>query len=80
MEARGRPGAGGATLPRAGDGLTLRFSIGDPWGSRDRLLALVAEGRLDPTLIVSHRLALAEAAEAYRLFDTREAVKVVLYP
>jgi threonine dehydrogenase-like Zn-dependent dehydrogenase len=29
---------------------------------------------------VTHRLPLAEAAEAYRLFDAREATKVVLAP
>ncbi|HKP18093.1 MAG TPA: alcohol dehydrogenase catalytic domain-containing protein [Gaiellaceae bacterium] len=60
--------------------LTLRFSIGDAAGHRDRLLGLIGEGRLDPASVVSHRLPLAEAAEAYRLFDQREAVKVVLHP
>ena len=34
----------------------------------------------DPASVVSHRLPLDEAAEAYRLFDEREAVKVVLRP
>jgi 2-desacetyl-2-hydroxyethyl bacteriochlorophyllide A dehydrogenase len=58
--------------------LTLRFSIGDAAGHRDRLLGLIVAGRLDPASVVSHRLALADAAEAYRLFDRREAVKVVL--
>jgi threonine dehydrogenase-like Zn-dependent dehydrogenase len=29
-------------------------------------------------VIVTHRLPLADAAEAYRLFDSREATKVVL--
>ena len=58
--------------------LTLRFTIGDPAADGDRLLSLVASGRLDPTAIVTHRLPLADAAEAYRLFDEREATKVVL--
>jgi 2-desacetyl-2-hydroxyethyl bacteriochlorophyllide A dehydrogenase len=58
--------------------LTLRFSIGDAAGHRDRLLELIAERRLDPARVVSHRLPLDDAAEAYRLFDQREAVKVVL--
>ncbi|HZQ64122.1 MAG TPA: alcohol dehydrogenase catalytic domain-containing protein [Gaiellaceae bacterium] len=60
--------------------LTLRFSIGDAAGHRDHLLELIAGGRLDPASVVSHRLPLDEAAEAYRLFDGREAVKVVLRP
>jgi 2-desacetyl-2-hydroxyethyl bacteriochlorophyllide A dehydrogenase len=60
--------------------LTLRFSIGDAAGHRDHLLGLISAGRLDPASVVSHRLALGEAAEAYRLFDGREAVKVVLHP
>ncbi len=41
---------------------------------------MITEGRLDPARIVSHRMALDEAAEAYRAFDAREAVKVVLRP
>jgi 2-desacetyl-2-hydroxyethyl bacteriochlorophyllide A dehydrogenase len=60
--------------------LTLRFSIGDAAGHRTTLLELIAGGRLDPASVVSHRMPLAEAAEAYRLFDAREATKVVLAP
>jgi len=60
--------------------LTLRFTIGDPTNDRERLLALVAAGRLDPTPVITHRLALGDAAEGYRLFDEREATKVVLRP
>ena len=60
--------------------LTLRFSIGDAAGHRGRLLKLIAAGRLDPASVVSHRMPLADAAEAYRLFDAREATKVVLAP
>ena len=60
--------------------LTLRFTIGDPAHDRERLLGLVAAGRLDPTPVVTHRLALADAAEGYRMFDAREATKVVLRP
>jgi 2-desacetyl-2-hydroxyethyl bacteriochlorophyllide A dehydrogenase len=60
--------------------LTLRFSIGDAAGHRELLLELIAAGRLDPASVVSHRLPLDDAAEAYRLFDEREAVKVVLRP
>jgi alcohol dehydrogenase len=60
--------------------LTLRFSIGDAAGHRARLLAMSAGGRLRPERIVSHHLSLDDAAEAYRIFDAREALKVVLRP
>jgi len=30
--------------------------------------------------VISHRMPLEEAAEAYRLFDERTATKAVLYP
>ncbi len=60
--------------------LTLRFSIGDAAGHRPKLLEQIAAGRLDPASVVTHRLPLADAADAYRLFDAREATKVVMTP
>jgi alcohol dehydrogenase len=60
--------------------LTLRFSIGDPTADAGLLLEKVARGELDPSPVVTHRLPLGDAAEAYRLFDSREATKVVLTP
>jgi alcohol dehydrogenase len=60
--------------------LTLRFSIGDPTADGPLLLEKIANGELDPTPTITHRMALADAAEAYRLFDAREATKVVLTP
>jgi 2-desacetyl-2-hydroxyethyl bacteriochlorophyllide A dehydrogenase len=60
--------------------LTLRFSIGDPTADAGRLLDRMASGELDPTGVITHRMPLADAAEAYRLFDSREATKVVLRP
>jgi len=70
------------------------FPYGDLWMKDVRLvgglcnvlafweeaMALVTYGRLDPSFIVSHELPLAEAPNAYRLFDRREALKVVLHP
>ncbi|HEX6547768.1 MAG TPA: alcohol dehydrogenase family protein [Candidatus Dormibacteraeota bacterium] len=44
------------------------------------LLDLIAAGRLQPDRIISHRMKLDEAAEAYRMFDAREATKIVLTP
>jgi threonine dehydrogenase-like Zn-dependent dehydrogenase len=44
------------------------------------LLDLVASGKLQPDRIISHRMKLDEAPEAYRMFDAREATKIVLTP
>jgi threonine dehydrogenase-like Zn-dependent dehydrogenase len=44
------------------------------------LLDLIAAGRLKPEAIISHRMKLDEAEEAYRLFDARQATKIVLTP
>ena len=44
------------------------------------LLDLIAAGRIKPDAIISHRMRLEEAEEAYRLFDAREATKIVLKP
>lgn len=47
-----------------------------------RLCKLIAEGRASPSVIVSHQLALAEAAKGYANFDERKDgwTKVVLNP
>jgi alcohol dehydrogenase len=60
--------------------LTMRWSIGDSLGHRQRLIEMITEGRLDPPAVVTHRMPLADAAEAYRLFDKREATKIVMTP
>jgi threonine dehydrogenase-like Zn-dependent dehydrogenase len=44
------------------------------------LLDLLAAGRLHPEMIISHRMKLEDAEEAYRMFDAREATKIVLRP
>jgi threonine dehydrogenase-like Zn-dependent dehydrogenase len=40
----------------------------------------VAKGEIDPTELITHRLALDDAVEGYRAFAAREATKVVLTP
>jgi threonine dehydrogenase-like Zn-dependent dehydrogenase len=45
-----------------------------------RLLDLIAAGRLKPDAIISHRMKLDQAAEAYRMFNAHEATKIVLIP
>ncbi len=44
------------------------------------LLDLLAAGRLHPEKIISHRMKLEQAEEAYRIFAAREATKIVLIP
>ena len=60
--------------------LTLRFSIGDPISDRERLMRMVLDRKLEPERVISHRMPLDEAAQAYQLFDQRIATKAVLYP
>lgn len=49
-------------------------------GHWDRALALVKDGTIDPTAIITHTLPLEEAVKGYALFESREAMKVVLKP
>jgi threonine dehydrogenase-like Zn-dependent dehydrogenase len=58
--------------------ITLSFSIGNPGRDRERLLAMIADGALRPSAIISDTVSLDQAAAAYRAFDAREATKVVL--
>lgn len=62
--------------------LTLRSGLVNPQRFVPRLLAAIEAGRLDPTEIITHRLALADAARGYELFARHEdgALKVVLAP
>ncbi len=62
-------------------GLDLRFSgmanIQNHW---EEALSAVAQGGLDPTALITHRLRLEDAEEGYKLFQARDAMKVVLTP
>lgn len=60
--------------------LDFRIGIANVHREIDDVLALLEAGRVDPTRVVSHRMPLEEAAEAYRLFASREATKVLLVP
>jgi threonine dehydrogenase-like Zn-dependent dehydrogenase len=60
--------------------MTLRVSWGHGFDDRERIVGMLASGVIDPRPAITHRFRLAEAAEAYRVFDAREAVKVVLTP
>jgi threonine dehydrogenase-like Zn-dependent dehydrogenase len=63
-------------------GLTFRMGQTHVQKLMPELLQRIEDGALKPEVIISHRLALADAAEGYRLFDKREdgCRKVVLTP
>jgi 2-desacetyl-2-hydroxyethyl bacteriochlorophyllide A dehydrogenase len=46
----------------------------------DPVLELISAGRLDPAPLVTHHMKLDEAPDAYRIYDNKEALKIVLTP
>jgi 2-desacetyl-2-hydroxyethyl bacteriochlorophyllide A dehydrogenase len=46
----------------------------------DPVLELLSTGKLDPAPLVTHHMKLDEAPNAYRVYDNREALKIVLTP
>ncbi|MGB7655575.1 MAG: alcohol dehydrogenase family protein [Novosphingobium sp.] len=70
-------------LERAfGAGLTFRAGTCSVPEELPALFPLVQSGRLKPERYISHRMPLSQGAEAYRLFEAREAgaLKMVLMP
>ncbi len=60
--------------------LTLRTGHANVIGHVDRVLAMLTSGVLDPAPLVTHHMPLSEAEEAYRVYDRREALKIVMAP
>jgi alcohol dehydrogenase len=62
--------------------LTFAISLCSVQAELKALLPLVESGRIDPSVVVTHRMGLSEGAEAYRQFAAREGnvLKVVLDP
>jgi 2-desacetyl-2-hydroxyethyl bacteriochlorophyllide A dehydrogenase len=60
--------------------LTLKSGHANVIKHLDPVLDALAAGRLDPTPLVTHHMPLDEAPEAYRVYDQREALKIVLQP
>lgn len=60
--------------------LNLCLGLANVVAHVDRVLALMAAGRLDPAPLVSSHMSLDEASEAYAIYDNREALKIVLTP
>jgi threonine dehydrogenase-like Zn-dependent dehydrogenase len=61
-------------------GLTLKTGQANVIAHVDRVLGMLAGGTLDPSPLVTHHLPLEDAADAYALYDRREALKIVLQP
>jgi alcohol dehydrogenase len=63
-------------------GLTFRICVADIPSTWDNLIPLVANGRLHPEDVFTHRMGLSAAADAYRIFDARDdgVIKVLLDP
>lgn len=63
-------------------GITFRICVADIPSTWDNLIPLVANGKLAPEDVFTHRLGLSQAPEAYRLFDAKDdgVVKVLLDP
>jgi 2-desacetyl-2-hydroxyethyl bacteriochlorophyllide A dehydrogenase len=61
-------------------GLQLRLGLANVIAHVDRVLALIEAGKLDPSPLVTHHMKLDDAAEAYEIYDNREALKIVLTP
>ncbi len=60
--------------------LTLKSGHANVIKHLDPVLDALAAGRLDPAPLVTHHMPLDEAEEAYRIYDNREALKIVLAP
>jgi 2-desacetyl-2-hydroxyethyl bacteriochlorophyllide A dehydrogenase len=60
--------------------LTLKTGHANVIGHVDRVLAMMDTGMLDPTPLVTHHMPLTEAADAYAVYDRREALKIVMTP
>ncbi len=60
--------------------LTLKTGHANVIKHVDPVLERLASGALDPTPLVTHHMGLDEAAEAYAIYDRREALKIVLRP
>ena len=60
--------------------LTVKTGQANVIGHVDRVLAMMSAGVLDPTPLVTHHMPLADAEEAYAVYDRREALKIVMAP
>ena len=60
--------------------LTLKTGHANVIKHVDPVLEAISAGTLDPAPLVTHRMSLDEAPEAYEIYDRREALKILLTP
>jgi threonine dehydrogenase-like Zn-dependent dehydrogenase len=60
--------------------ITIKAGVANIQGHMDEVIELIRDGRIDPKVMISHRLPLSEGPKGYELFDAKEALKVVLDP
>jgi 2-desacetyl-2-hydroxyethyl bacteriochlorophyllide A dehydrogenase len=60
--------------------LTLKSGHANVFKHVDPILEKLASGALDPTPLVTHHMKLDDAADAYEVYDRRDALKIVLTP
>jgi len=60
--------------------ITMRGGQANVIAHVDPVLAMLASGRVDPSPLVTRHMALDDAAEAYAVYDRREALKIILTP
>jgi L-iditol 2-dehydrogenase len=60
--------------------LRVTGSLGQRWTSWQRALALMARGQVDTRSLISHILPLTSWREAFRLFEEKQGLKIVLEP
>jgi 2-desacetyl-2-hydroxyethyl bacteriochlorophyllide A dehydrogenase len=60
--------------------ITLRGGHANVIAHIDPVLAMMANGVLDPSPLVTHHMTLDQAPEAYAVYDRREALKIILTP
>jgi threonine dehydrogenase-like Zn-dependent dehydrogenase len=63
-------------------GLTLKMGQTNVHRYLPRLLKLISDGKIDPSFVITHRLSLQEAPDAYKMFRDKKdrCIKVVLKP
>jgi len=65
-----------------GKGLTIRSGQTHVQKFMDELMALIVDGKFDPSFIITHRLKLEDGPEAYKTFKDKKdgCIKVVMHP
>jgi 2-desacetyl-2-hydroxyethyl bacteriochlorophyllide A dehydrogenase len=61
-------------------GITITGGVANIVRYMDETMGLISAGKLNPSRIISHRMPLSKAEDAYAMFHAREATKIILDP